>query len=196
MEGRGESGEFCLSALTSSTHHVTRTTSTVLSPAELSLRLRSPRWRPLADTDCVKWALDVSAEDIEQLIDLGYLVVFDISVALESRSPLMSHRRELRFLTRSIEHYRLTLGMRRLELTWPQIVQLIVPVDKKALNGVELDAVLSCDPNHRLNLIRAGELEVPGGRWTHRKKGWCRGRNCGPVITRESLEDFLRRRKL
>jgi hypothetical protein len=165
----------------------------MLSPAEMSLRLRSPRWRPLADTDCIKWALDVSAEDIEQLIDLGYLIVFDIAVTPESRSPLMSHRRELRFLTRSIEHYRLTLGMRRLELTWPQIAQLIVPPEKKLLTGVELDATLSCDPNHRLNLIRAGELELPHSR---RKTPWGRGRNCGPTITRESIEEFLRRRKL
>ena len=164
----------------------------MLTPLELSLRLRSPRWRPLADTDCVKWALDVSAEDIEQLIDLGCLIVFDISVALESRSPLMSHRRELRFLTRSIEHYRLTLGMRLLELTWPQIAQLIVPPEKQFLPGIELDAVLSCDPNHRLNLIRAGELDVSRAR----RVAWSRGRNCGPTVTRESLEEFLRRRKL
>jgi hypothetical protein len=167
----------------------------VLTPAELSLRLRTPRWRPLADTDCVKWALDVCAEDIEQLIDLGYLVVFDISVSAESRSPLMSHRRELRFLTRSIEHYRLTLGMRRLELTWPQIAQLIVPLEKKSLTGIELDAALNCDPNHRLNLIRAGELELPD-RQKRKKNAWHRGRNCGPAITRESLEEFLRRRKI
>jgi len=168
----------------------------VLSPAELSLRLRSPRWRPLADTDCVKWALDVTSEDIEHLIDLGYLVVFDISVTMESRSPLMSHRRELRFLTRSIEHYRLTLGMRRLELTWPQIVQLILPPEKKALTGVEIDAALNCDNNHRLNLIRAGELEPPRGRGQFRATPWSRGRNCGAKVTRESLEEFLRRRKL
>jgi hypothetical protein len=167
----------------------------LLSPADLSLRLRSPRWRPLADADCVKWALDVSAEDIEQLIDLGYLVVFDISVALESRTPLMSHRRELRFLTRSIEHYRFTLGMRRLELTWPQIAQLILPPEKKSFTGIELDAALNCDPNHRLNLIRAGELDLPD-RMKRKKNPWGRGRNCGPVVTRESLEDFLRRRKL
>ncbi|HWD94131.1 MAG TPA: hypothetical protein VG938_17500 [Verrucomicrobiae bacterium] len=168
----------------------------VFSPAELSLRLRSPRWRPLGDTDCVKWALDVSAEEIEQLIDLGCLVVFDISVTMESRSPLMSHRRELRFLTRSIEHYRLTLGMRRLDLTWPQITRLILPPDKKALTGVEIDAALNCDPNHRLNLIRAGELEPPRGRGKLRATPWSRGRNCGAKVTRESLEEFLRRRKL
>jgi hypothetical protein len=166
----------------------------VLSPAQLSLRLRSPRWRPLADTDCVKWALDVTAEDIEQLIDLGYLIVFDISVTMESRSPLMSHRRELRFLTRSIEHYRLTLGMRRLELSWTQIAQLILPPGKKPLTGVEIDGALSCDANHRLNLIRAGELEPP--RTKRGATSWSRGRNCGARVTCESLDDFLRRRKL
>ena len=168
----------------------------MLSPAELSLRLRSPRCRPLADMDCVKWALDVNAEDIEQLIDLGYLIVFDISVALESRSPMMSHRRELRFLSRSIEHYRLTLGMRRLELAWPQIAQLILPAEKQSFTGVEIDGVLSCDPNHRLNLIRAGELELPPPRRQNRRVAWSRGRNRGPAVTRESIEEFLRRRKL
>jgi len=146
--------------------------------------------------DCVKWALDVSAEDIEQLIDLGCLVVFDISIALESRSPLMSHRRELRFLTRSIEHYRLTLGMRRFELTWPQMAQLVLPLEKQSFTGTEIDAVLSCDPNHRLNLIRAGELEVTPPRRKNAKVAWSRGRNRGPTVIRESIEDFLRRRKL
>jgi hypothetical protein len=168
----------------------------MLSRTELSLQLRTPRCRPLADMDCVKWALDVKTQDIERLIDLAYLVVFDISVALESRSPLMSHRRELRILTRSIEHYRLTLGMRRLELTWPQIAQLILPPEKKLFTGVEIDAALSCNPNHRLNLIRAGELELPPPRRINSRAAWSRGRNCGPVVTRESIEDFLRRRKL
>lgn len=168
----------------------------MIPPNQLPLRLRSPRWRPLADTDCVKWALDVSAEDIEQLIDLGCLIVFDISVTMESRSPLMSHRRELRFLTRSIEHYRLTLGMRRLELTWLQITRLILPAGQETFAGAEVDALLSCDPNHRLNLIRAGELEPPRGRSKYRAPRWSRGRNCGPKITRESLEDFLERRKI
>ena len=168
----------------------------MLSPAELSLRLRTPRCRPLADTDCVKWALDVSAQDIEQLIDLGYLVVFDIAVALESRSPMMSHRRELRFLTRSIEHYRLTLGMRRLELTWPQIAQLVLPLEQKSFNGVEIDAVLGCNPHHRMNLMLAGALEPPVPRRKNARVAWSRGRNRGAAVTRESVEDFLRRRKL
>lgn len=168
----------------------------MFSSPEISLRLRTPRCRPLADTDCLKWALDVSASDVEQLIDLGYLVVFDIAVALESRSPLMSHRRELRFLSRSIEHYRLTLGMRRLELTWPQIVQLILPPEKKLYDGVEIDAALGCHPNHRLNLIRAGELESPPPLRKNARITWSRGRNRGAPVTRESFEDFLRRRKL
>jgi hypothetical protein len=160
------------------------------------LRLRTPRCRPLADKDCVKWALDFGAPDIEQLIDLGYVIVFDIAVTLESRSPLMSHRRELRFLSRSLEHYRLTLGMRRLELTWPQIAQLILPPEQKSFSGVELDAVLGCNSNHRLNLIRAGELESTPPRRKNARVAWSRGRNRGPTITRESVEDFLRRRKL
>jgi hypothetical protein len=45
-----------------------------------------------------------------------------------------------------------------------------------------------------LNLIRAGEIEVPVG--ARKKLAWRRGRNCGPTITRESFEEFLRRRKL
>src|SRR5438477_7226629 len=102
----------------------------MLSSVQISARLRSPRWRPLADIDCVKWALDVSAEDIEQLIDLAYLVVFDIAVRTESSGGMIAPRRELRFLTRSIEHYRLTLGSRRLELSWTEMFRLIVRADK------------------------------------------------------------------
>jgi hypothetical protein len=167
----------------------------MLSAAELSARLRSPRWRPLADVDCVKWALDITPEDIERLIDLGYLVVFDISAAVEGKSPLMSHRRELRFLTRSIEHYRLTLGMRQMDLTWPQIAAIILPEDKQTLTTAETESVLNCDSNHRLNLIRAGELELPKNQWP-RKTAWSRGRNCGPKVTRSSIEEFLKRRRL
>jgi hypothetical protein len=168
----------------------------LLSAADASLKLRSPRYRPLADMACVKWALDLDAEDIEQLMELSYLVVFDISVTLEGRNPMMSHRRELRFLTRSIEHYRLTLGMRRLELTWPQIAQLVLPVDKETFTGVEVDVILGCDPNHRLNLIRAGELGLPPLRRKNSRAAWSRGRRRGPTVTRESIEDFLKRRKL
>jgi hypothetical protein len=168
----------------------------MLSSVQISARLRSPRWRPLADIDCVKWALDVSAEDIEQLIDLAYLVVFDIAVRTDGRGGIIAPRRELRFLTRSIEHYRLTLGSRRLELSWTEMFGLIVPPDKASLTGIEVDSVLNCDPNHRLNLIRARELLPAGSKREAGETGWCRGRNCGASVTRVSVEKFLRKRQL
>lgn len=151
------------------------------APAQLNLTLRDPRWRPLADTDGVKWALDISAEDVEQLIDLGSLVAFNIAVERHGR-------RELRFLTRSIEHYRATLGSRQLELSWPEMFRLIAPHDKPVLVGTEVDAALNCDPDHRLNLARANLLETTNG--------WRPGRNGAPAITRGSFETFLKTRLL
>jgi hypothetical protein len=149
---------------------------------QLSLTLRDPRWRPLADADSVRWALDVSSEDVESLIDLGYLVAFNIAI-------VPTGRRELRFLTRSIEHYRATLGSRRLDLSWSQIARLIVPHDKPFVVGTEIDAALNCDPDHRLHLIRAGLLQLMPG------TDYRPGRNGAPSVTRESFEQFLKGRK-
>src|SRR4051812_23384744 len=181
--------EAARAALTSHQHRM-------LSSLELSARLRSPRWRPMADVDCVKWALDVTTEDIEQLIDLGFLVVFDIAVHTERKGGIMSARRELRFLTRSIEHYRLTLGSRPFPLSLVEMFALIAPRDKVSFTGIEVDSVLNCDPNHRLNLIRAKELLPTNSRMDNDEESWCRGRNCGASVTRGSLERFLKRRQL
>lgn len=146
--------------------------------------LRDARWRPLADMEGVKWALDISSEEVEGLIDVGNLVAFNIAVVNESG------RREFRFLTRSIEHYRAALGMRRLDLSWAQIFRLIVPHEKPVIVGTEIDAALNCDPDHRLNLIRAGLLNtVASG-----AAAWRRGRNGAPIVTRESFERFLKGR--
>src|SRR5204862_5161480 len=68
---------------------------------------------------------------------------FDIAVRTDGRGGIIAPRRELRFLTRSIEHYRLTLGCRRLELSWTEMFGLIVPPDKASLTGIEVDSVLN-----------------------------------------------------
>lgn len=155
------------------------------SAAQLSLpNLRDARWRPLADTDGVKWALDISSEDVEGLIDLGNLVAFNIAVDGKTG------RREFRFLTRSIEHYRATLGSRLLDLSWAQIFRLIVPHDKPVILGTEIDAALNCDPDHRQNLIRADRLQIVQG------TNWRPGRNGAPIIMRDSFERFLKGRQL
>jgi hypothetical protein len=155
------------------------------SSAQLPLpNLRDARWRPLADTDGVKWALDISSEEVEHLIDLGFVVAFNIAV--EGRVG----RREFRFLTRSIEHYRATLGSRRLDLSWAQIFRLIVPHEKPVIIGTEIDAALNCDPDHRQNLIRADRLKIVDG------TRWRPGRNGAPVVTRASFETFLKGRQL
>lgn len=154
------------------------------SSSQLSLTLRDARWRPLADIEVVKCALDVSSEEVESLIDLGYLVGFNIAVQRDNA------RRELRFLTRSIEHYRATLGSRQLVMSWSQIFHMIAPHDKPMIHGPEIDSALSCDPDHRLNLIRANLLKTVNG------TTWRPGRNGAPSVTRESFEAFLKGRQL
>ena len=116
--------------------------------------------------------------------------------AIKHADIIISATSSPRFLTRSIEHYRLTLGCRRLELSWTEMFGLIVPPDKASLTGIEVDSVLNCDPNHRLNLIRARELLPAGSKREAGETGWCRGRNCGASVTPVSVEKFLRKRQL
>lgn len=162
------------------------------SHPQLSLTLRDARWRPLADTDGVKWALDLSSEEVEALEGV-YLVAFNIAVNLNpgdgSKHDPRS-RRCMRYLTRSIEHFKATGGKLPFHSPWPETFKLIIPHDKPILHGTEMDTALNCDPDHRLNLIRAGLLKTVDG------TSWRPGRNGAPCVTRASFEDFLKGRQL
>jgi hypothetical protein len=158
---------------------------------QTSMPLRDPRWlRPLLGVNGAMSELGLNAEEVDEQIDLGGVIAFNIAVAL-------SGKREVRFLRASLVNCRARLEKPKATLvhfTWPEILRLVLPHYKPFLNGTELDAALNCDPDHRLNLLRARELSAL--RTPHSALGWRPGRNGAPSITRESVEQFLKRRQL
>lgn len=152
-------------------------------PSSLQLRfdLRDARWRPVLDVNGAQAALDLEAEEVIDKLDLGQLVGFNIALDRNGR-------RELRILAASIEHYRVTLGSRPFELSWPKIFRLIIPHDKPVIAGTEIDRGLNCDPDHRLNLIRAERFRLADPR---AEVKWRRGPGGAPAVSRDSFERFL-----
>jgi hypothetical protein len=118
---------------------------------------------------------------IDLIDDYAALIAFNIAVEL-------SGRRELRILTRSVEHYKTTLGSRPPNLSWAQIVKLIVPHDKPALTAVEAARALNCKTVMPL-LERRLLKTVPG-------TDWQRGPGGSASITRESFVAFLEKRRI
>lgn len=119
---------------------------------------------------------------IDLIDDWQVLVAFDISVLGGTR------RRELRILTRSIEHYKVTRGFRPLNLTWEKIVSLILPHDKPALSATECAAALNCKTV--MPLVESKQLTVVRG------TDWQRGPGGSASITRESFIAFLLKRRI
>ena len=143
------------------------------------LELGETRFRPLGDTITAMRDLDMNADEVRSLVQLGYLIGFNIAV-----SDVM--RMELRILTKSVEQFRMFKTKRVCELEWPQIFRLIVPHQKPIVTGLEVQRGLNCDRGHVENLILGNNLFVlkksapgPGGSWT---------------ISRQSYENFLKGR--
>lgn len=118
---------------------------------------------------------------IDLVDDYQALVAFNIAVHENSR-------RELRILTRSIEHYKLTQGFRPLNLSWAQIVKLILPHDKPAVTATECAAALNCKTV--MPLVETRQLAIVRG------TDWQRGPGGSASITRESFIAFLLKRRV
>jgi hypothetical protein len=74
--------------------------------------------RPLGCVNAVMRDLDLDGESVVELVEEGNLIAFDIS-AKNSRC------KDLRVLTRSVEHFRET--GKPLVMEWPEIFRLLVP---------------------------------------------------------------------
>ncbi|HTX21462.1 MAG TPA: hypothetical protein VMD27_06360 [Candidatus Aquilonibacter sp.] len=135
--------------------------------------------RPLGDLNAAMRDLDLSADKIRSLLDEGKLIGFNIAVKETTR-------KNLRVLTRSIEHYRETGGKESLLLEWPEIFSLILPGEKLFVRSTIIQRSLNCDREHVQNLIRAGFFSVS-------KKGR-RGHDGSAMVTRQSFEAFLKGR--
>jgi hypothetical protein len=141
--------------------------------------------RPLVGTNGASAILDRSTEEVDALIDLGALIAFNIATDTAPGS-----KRELRFLVESLNYFHTARDPYSFRREWREIFRLILSHDKPMIDGPEIDAALNCNPDHRLNLIRAERLQTCSG------AGWRPGRNGAPFVTRESFERFLQARQL
>jgi hypothetical protein len=155
-------------------------------PTQVAMDLRDARFRPLVNANAAMAMLDVDALEVDNLIDLGMLAGFDISTA--------QNRKELRVLTRSIEHHKTTIGSRAFITiesgTWEKIFKLLLPHEKPVMSGVELQRSMNCDSGHVLNLIGAKLLIVAKG------TDWQRGPGGSPSVLVASYEKFMKGRML
>ena len=164
--------------------------NTLPASIQAKLDLGDTQLRPLGDVNTAMRDLNLDSEEVRMLVQLGYLVAFNIACDWRSRKAASAGRRrgksELRVLTRSIEDYRALESKRVCRYEWPQLFHLIVPDRKWAIEGKEIQRALNCDHGHVKNLIAAKQLVVvekgrpgPGG---------------SPTICRASLERFLKSR--
>ena len=160
------------------------------TPKQLHLpRLSDPRYkRPLAAVETAKGLLDLTEDEIGNLVDDGQLVAFDI------RMP-EAERRELRILTASIAEFQRD-NPDRSECYVSQIcpdvaiktVLAAVKHDKPYLTGLEIKRLLNCGRQHVINLIEARALILLPGT-TYRP-----GPNGSPVVGRVTLTAWLTQR--
>ena len=130
----------------------------------------------MGDVNSVMRDLDMSAERVRELLELGTLVGFNISAK-------KSGCRVLRILTKSVERYRATGKIYQPQMEWPEIFRLILPHEKLFVRGHEIARGLNCDRGHVENLIESGLLTV--------NKKSQPGPNGSPIIPRNSFENFL-----
>jgi hypothetical protein len=140
-------------------------------------RRASPR--PLGDLNTAMRDLNMDANEVRVLLDVGKLVGFNVAVRQGGKAIL-------RVLMRSVEHY-LETGA-ALPLTWQEIVRVIIPSRKPFVRGVEMRQALNCDKGHIQNLILANRLVCI------KKAG--PGPNGSPLVTRDSFEAFIKARML
>lgn len=151
------------------------------TPEQLRFVLRDARFRPMIGVDGAKAILDLGEDECLALIDSGELEAFNIGIG---------DRREVRFVVKTVEHYFRTLGSRPLELTFDEITALVLPHAKPILTGKELQRSFNCCSTHIINLVCAKLLRTQPG------TDWRQGPNGSPVITRASVVEFLKQRRI
>ena len=150
---------------------------------QLTLAVPVQRVRPLGDVNAAMLTLDMSDEEIFKLVDLGYLIAFNISAADDRET------RCVRILTKSIELFREARGRKRLELEWPEIFKTIFgrATTHPALTGLEVKRGLNCTRGHVENLGREFFKIINAAK---------PGRGNTPSFTTASVEAWLKGRML
>lgn len=129
--------------------------------------------------------VDCTSEQVRRAIECGQIGwAWAIGVSGSMRS-------EVRILRHSAEHYARTLG-RTAEpaLTWVEVAGMIFPGAGPAYPSAQLVNWWSADPQLGLGLIKAGYWRAVG---SGGKRG---GRGATPLVTRESVVEFLKQRRI
>lgn len=99
-------------------------------------------------------------------------------------------RKEPRILKVCVENYLSTAGSRPLNWSEARAFREFLRGDKPFVYGTELRLLWNCSSTHIIALIEAKELKVQPG------TTWDRGPGNSPLITRASVEGFLKRRRM
>jgi hypothetical protein len=152
----------------------------LLHRARKKLKRGGRREFPLIPLATAMRDLGLAAHEIRALIDLGYLVAFNIAAS--------DHRPELRILADSVRHFKTSGGRGTYAPAWPALVRELLPPPAPTITGIEIQRALNCDRSLVQNLVDTGHLVQirpafpgPGG---------------SRVIGRPSLETFLQSRQL
>ena len=126
-------------------------------------------------------------DDVLALIEEGALE-FAWNIALRVGDGI---RREPIVLKKCVAHYLASGGARPLNWTDARAFKEFFNGDEKPfIYGTTLKLLWNCSGTHIIALIEARELKVQPG------TTWDRGPGNSPVITRASVEGFLKRRRM
>ena len=156
---------------------------------QLRLPLHDPRYRrPMMPVAAAKGILDVSEDDVVELIEVNQALW-----AWNVAAPGVG-RRELRLLTQGVARYQELSGrgttVNDRGFSWDQVQEFILGTGaaKPWITGVEVQRAIACGSTHVISLVESGSLElIPGTKYR-------RGPDGSPSIARDSFINFLRTR--
>lgn len=153
-------------------------------PTQRRLPIKLELECPLLDINAARGALDLSADDILALIDNG-LLAWAWDIGLGARS-------EVRILAKCVRGFQASNSSCGLAAdSFEKTIGYILARDTKPfIEGVRLTDLLNCHRHLIIDLIHEGDLKVLPG------TSWRRGRDGTPAITRESIIQFFKQRRM
>ena len=138
---------------------------------------------PMVDMAAARSALGCDVDDVLDLIEEGNLAwAWDIGLG--------KRRSEMRIYAGCINGYEVTGVKCNLENASEDDIygSILARETKPWIPGIRLKSVLNCENGLVIDLVKAKEFEILPG-------GWRRGPGGSPLITKESVVAFLKRRR-
>lgn len=148
------------------------------------LAIADPRYKaPMMTMETARGILHLDEDEITERLDVGLLAGWDIATAGASR-------REIRLLSPSVAAHEAAPN-RPWDLLPRKSIELVLGTDARPwLDGRTLQRLLVCSGTHVMSLIGDRLLTVLP------RTSWRRGPGGSPVVSRESLVNFLEQRML